>query len=121
MLSFLSTGSPKSSPELIVSALSILQGLPKEPSASSSDSGPPGSDELLSIPCLVAALSIRKPIKLDHVDSTKTIPVEDCSAHTTCEDCLGVGDGVGDPYCGWCSLQKKYFSTPSFSSMSMAS
>ncbi|XP_038054424.1 plexin-A2-like [Patiria miniata] len=34
------------------------------------------------------------------------IPVEDCSAHTTCEDCLGVGNGVGDPYCGWCSLQK---------------
>ncbi|XP_022103686.1 baculoviral IAP repeat-containing protein 6-like [Acanthaster planci] len=71
-------GNPKSSTKLIVSALGILQGLPKEPSASSSHSNAPSSDDLLSIPCLVAALSIRKPNKTDHADSIKTIPAEDC-------------------------------------------
>ncbi|XP_033647146.1 plexin-A2-like isoform X1 [Asterias rubens] len=34
------------------------------------------------------------------------IPVENCSQYTSCESCLGVGNGTGDPYCGWCSLQK---------------
>ncbi|XP_064632633.1 plexin-A2-like isoform X2 [Lineus longissimus] len=29
--------------------------------------------------------------------------VTDCSRHLTCDTCLG----SGDPYCGWCSLEKK--------------
>ncbi|XP_033114995.1 plexin-A4-like [Anneissia japonica] len=35
------------------------------------------------------------------------IPVEECEQYTTCNECLGVGDGAGDPYCGWCTLMKR--------------
>ncbi|XP_071818203.1 plexin-A4-like isoform X3 [Apostichopus japonicus] len=33
------------------------------------------------------------------------VPVAECEQYTDCESCLNVGDGVGDPYCGWCTLQ----------------
>ncbi|XP_038074812.1 baculoviral IAP repeat-containing protein 6-like [Patiria miniata] len=65
-------GCPESSTNLIVSSVSILQGLPKEPSASSADLN---TMDPLSTPCLVAAICIRKP---DDADNAKTIPVEDC-------------------------------------------
>lgn len=31
------------------------------------------------------------------------VAVENCRQHTTCSDCLN----DGDPYCGWCSLEKR--------------
>nr|XP_006820080.1 PREDICTED: plexin-A4 [Saccoglossus kowalevskii] len=34
------------------------------------------------------------------------VPVENCEKYTTCDECLGV-DGVGDPYCGWCTLENR--------------
>ncbi|XP_077862313.1 plexin-A2-like [Saccoglossus kowalevskii] len=34
------------------------------------------------------------------------VPVENCENFTTCNDCLGV-NGVGDPYCGWCTLENR--------------
>ncbi|XP_077977579.1 plexin-A2-like [Glandiceps talaboti] len=34
------------------------------------------------------------------------LPVENCEQYTDCEDCTSV-NGVGDPYCGWCSLENK--------------
>ncbi|XP_077977587.1 plexin-A2-like [Glandiceps talaboti] len=34
------------------------------------------------------------------------VPVENCEQYTDCEDCTSV-NGVGDPYCGWCSLENK--------------
>ncbi|XP_022100549.1 plexin-A2-like [Acanthaster planci] len=34
--------------------------------------------------------------------------VENCSQYTTCDDCIGTAAGQdGDPYCGWCSLERK--------------
>ncbi|XP_071960877.1 plexin-A4-like [Antedon mediterranea] len=35
------------------------------------------------------------------------VPVEECEQYTTCSECLGVGGGVGDPYCGWCTLMNR--------------
>ncbi|XP_070559697.1 plexin-A2-like [Ptychodera flava] len=34
------------------------------------------------------------------------VPVENCEQYTNCEDCTAI-KGVGDPYCGWCSLENK--------------
>ncbi|XP_070557364.1 plexin-A2-like [Ptychodera flava] len=34
------------------------------------------------------------------------IPVENCGQYTDCEECTSA-NGVGDPYCGWCSLENK--------------
>ncbi|XP_022105398.1 plexin-B-like isoform X2 [Acanthaster planci] len=34
--------------------------------------------------------------------------VENCSQYTTCEACIGTDAGNdGDPYCGWCTLERK--------------
>ncbi|XP_071960445.1 plexin-A2-like [Antedon mediterranea] len=34
--------------------------------------------------------------------------VENCSQYTTCDECIGPNSGSdGDPYCGWCTLEKK--------------
>lgn len=33
------------------------------------------------------------------------VPVAECNQYTDCEQCLNVANGIGDPYCGWCSLQ----------------
>ncbi|XP_038054123.1 hepatocyte growth factor receptor-like [Patiria miniata] len=34
--------------------------------------------------------------------------VDDCSQYTTCAACIGTKAGQdGDPYCGWCSLERK--------------
>ncbi|XP_071960878.1 plexin-A4-like [Antedon mediterranea] len=35
------------------------------------------------------------------------VPVAECEQYTTCSECLGVGGGVGDPYCGWCTLMNR--------------
>ncbi|XP_033120013.1 plexin-A4-like [Anneissia japonica] len=35
------------------------------------------------------------------------VPVEECEQYTTCNECLGVGNGAGDPYCGWCTLMNR--------------
>jgi len=32
------------------------------------------------------------------------LPVANCSHYGSCEDCLG----ARDPYCGWCSHDRKY-------------
>ncbi|XP_033104469.1 plexin-B-like [Anneissia japonica] len=35
------------------------------------------------------------------------LPVANCSQFTTCDECIRpTGDQDGDPYCGWCTLQK---------------
>ncbi|XP_070559695.1 plexin-A2-like [Ptychodera flava] len=34
------------------------------------------------------------------------VPVENSEQYTNCEDCTAI-KGVGDPYCGWCSLENK--------------
>ena len=37
------------------------------------------------------------------------LQVEKCSAYTTCKECIGAnGQGDGDPYCGWCTLERRY-------------
>ncbi|XP_072025086.1 plexin-A2-like [Amphiura filiformis] len=34
--------------------------------------------------------------------------VSNCGAYTTCDDCIGGNGGQdGDPYCGWCTLEKR--------------
>ncbi|XP_071784057.1 plexin-B-like isoform X2 [Asterias amurensis] len=34
--------------------------------------------------------------------------VENCGQYTTCETCIGTDAGMdGDPYCGWCTLQRQ--------------
>ncbi|XP_071784047.1 plexin-A4-like isoform X2 [Asterias amurensis] len=34
--------------------------------------------------------------------------VENCGQYTTCEACIGTDAGMdGDPYCGWCTLQRQ--------------
>lgn len=35
------------------------------------------------------------------------VPVEECGNYTTCEECVQGPNGVGDPYCGWCTLQAR--------------
>ena len=47
--------------------------------------------DLLSSLCIVVMLQISK------------VAVEHCRQHTKCSDCLN----DGDPYCGWCSLEKR--------------
>nr|XP_006814462.1 PREDICTED: plexin-A4-like [Saccoglossus kowalevskii] len=39
------------------------------------------------------------------------VPVENCENFTTCDDCLEV-NGVGDPYCGWCTLENRFIVLP---------
>ena len=36
------------------------------------------------------------------------VPVEECEGYTTFEECVGVGGGIGDPYCGWCTLYQRW-------------
>ncbi|XP_072025087.1 plexin-A2-like [Amphiura filiformis] len=34
--------------------------------------------------------------------------VSNCAAYTTCDDCIGGNGGQdGDPYCGWCTLERR--------------
>ncbi|XP_033120029.1 plexin-A4-like [Anneissia japonica] len=33
--------------------------------------------------------------------------VENCTQYTTCDKCIGSTAEDGDPYCGWCTLEKK--------------
>ncbi|KAJ8046456.1 Plexin-B [Holothuria leucospilota] len=35
------------------------------------------------------------------------IKVADCSLFTNCEDCIRPGSPLGDPYCGWCTLERR--------------
>ncbi|XP_033115020.1 plexin-B-like [Anneissia japonica] len=35
------------------------------------------------------------------------IRVESCTHYTSCSECVGLNDGGGDPYCGWCTLENR--------------
>ena len=64
---------------------------------------------------LLLVLSFQYNEKLNHLNKfylklqLLRLQVENCSAYTTCDECIAVnGETDGDPYCGWCTLERRY-------------
>ncbi|XP_071961387.1 plexin-A4-like [Antedon mediterranea] len=64
-------------------------------------------------------LAKRSPVRSDMMVNNETLLVltekelfrvrlENCAQYTTCDECIGTNlEEDGDPYCGWCTLDKK--------------